>query len=132
MATLRELADHLVNGNLIHKKFDFSQVNSDPTGDHTIPNCGTAGCALGELPLLEPRITFNHEGDLMIDGKEEGELLIGSMYFKIPEHASMHLFDPGSQATDVYGGVELDGSATKNQVAENIYALLKKFPEYDN
>ena len=46
---LLELARHLDDGKLGHKIFDFAQYNS---GNQA--KCGTAGCAIGELPILYP------------------------------------------------------------------------------
>lgn len=48
---LLALARHLEFGNLAHKQFDFSCINSGPKD---IRGCGTTGCAVGELPELWP------------------------------------------------------------------------------
>ena len=44
---LLRLADHLDHGKLGHEEFDFKQYN-----DTTESMCGTAGCAIGECPIL--------------------------------------------------------------------------------
>lgn len=49
---LLRLADHLEHGKLGHKVFDFSMFNSAEHGKHN--TCGTAGCAIGECPILFP------------------------------------------------------------------------------
>lgn len=47
VSRLRKLARHLRSGKLGHKEFNFGVWN-DASG----PRCGTAGCAIGECPIL--------------------------------------------------------------------------------
>lgn len=47
---LLKLAEHLRNGKLGHKKFDITEFNNADG-----PRCGTAGCAIGECPVIFPR-----------------------------------------------------------------------------
>ncbi len=48
---LLALADHLERGKLGHEKFDFGCYNNT---DSNV--CGTAGCGIGECPILFPMI----------------------------------------------------------------------------
>jgi hypothetical protein len=45
---LLKLADHLLNGELGHREFDFTTYNN------SIGQCGTRGCAIGECPIVFP------------------------------------------------------------------------------
>jgi hypothetical protein len=49
---LEKLGNHLMNGQLGHKNFDFSCYNMDDM--KSVTDCGTNGCAIGELPIIEP------------------------------------------------------------------------------
>ena len=54
---LLKLADHLEKGKLGHKKFDFSQWNGNASRELAPLNtCGTNGCAIGECPIVFPRL----------------------------------------------------------------------------
>lgn len=52
---LRKLADHLMHGKLGHKRFDFNEYNL-PSEGFDEKGCGTAGCAIGECPIVFPRV----------------------------------------------------------------------------
>lgn len=122
---LLKLAKHLKHGKLGHKKFDFGTYNNV-----SVAKCGTAGCALGECPILWPRYwkftttgvtrpqfqdSFFSEGD---SAKE---------WFGLSEEESNHLFYPRGQQPEKFGGAgELPGSATRKQVAANMVAFIKK------
>lgn len=119
---LEKLADHLESGKLGHDQFFFGTWHNDR--DYAF--CGTAGCAVGELPFLFP-------DDWGIDGKYPILRVAPDL---APEDAAMsffdlgvdeveHLFIPELQDTDVYGGEFLLVSATKEQVASNIREFLK-------
>lgn len=49
---LLKLAKHLESGKLGHKKFDFGVVNATKQYGPAGYECGYAGCAGGELPIL--------------------------------------------------------------------------------
>jgi len=58
---LLKLADHLESGKLGHPTFDFTTFNSTLRYDMSprkpvVPGCGTNGCAIGELPVLFPKL----------------------------------------------------------------------------
>lgn len=119
---LRKLADHLMTGELGHERFDLTTINGDGAGC-----CGTAGCAIGELPILFPddwqfgdyilEIHLRHDSD----GSEWRDV---EQYFGITDEMSTHLFSPYGKKTyqkpDLYGGVMLERDTTKEIVASNI------------
>jgi len=129
--TLEMLADHLMTGDLIHKEFDFNIYNSALRLENSrIAYCGTAGCAIGELPALSDDFYFTNTGRLAcnsmpVAAKHETTIGLISKYFKIPEKTARHLFVPLEQDINQFGGKKLDTDATKEEVAENIYAYLK-------
>ena len=134
---LQELADHLLHGELIHEKFDFETYNSSDTYDEegnqvfnhhpTIKNCGSAGCALGELPRLNPDWYFAKNGVLMYiaDGVEYFDAEGAVVYFGITEEQEQHLFWPNMQVPEFgYNVGRLDSFATKEEVAHNILDFI--------
>lgn len=148
---LQKLADHLRRGKLGHLKFDFSCINSDDPqmelkeGKVTVRPCGTSGCAMGELPILFPKdweypepevLGIDSDGYVEVDLPAEPEPLFETHgngleesvaeFFGISLGAANHLFYPHHQDTEQFGGVELDGKATKLQVAKNIEAFIAK------
>ena len=54
---LKKLANHLIEGKLDHKKFNFALYNSIITYDekYNKKGCGTCGCAIGECPIVFPK-----------------------------------------------------------------------------
>lgn len=62
---LLKLADHLENGKLGHKKFDYNFYNLNKEGSKFEPySCGYAGCAIGECPIAFPNDwEFNKNND---------------------------------------------------------------------
>lgn len=132
---LLKLADHLENGKLGHKKFDFSAYHADEFGHYykEPENCGHLGCAIGECPVVFPE-DWGFGLDcgldyvpLLLNGEGFGDPELSSMnFFGLTWEEHMHLFNPCAQDTDAYGGVDLAGDATKEQVASNIRAFVAK------
>lgn len=120
---LLKLATHLEMGKLGHERFDFAQLNNSDG-----PTCGTLGCAIGECPIAFPESWyFDRYGEpLLIDQTADDAFCDASDFFDIDSRARDHLFSPCDQYTKVYGGIDLDGSATKEQVAANIRAFVAK------
>jgi hypothetical protein len=126
--TLQQLLDHLENGERIHKEFNFSGFNIFPNVESKYPNCGTAGCAIGEMPALDSRFIFSDlfstKGTMTF-----GERLVNaqfiSEYFGISNDEAWHLFFPHSQEPQLYGGNHLDGYATIEDVIFNLKAFLE-------
>ncbi len=118
---LLKLAKHLESGKLLHKSFNFWEVNS---GKLKANHCGTVGCAMGEMPAVFPKqIEFNKDGEVRkVNGPDEDPV---NEFFGIDNRMGGHLFVPISQKCISYGGVELSGIATKHQVASNIREFVK-------
>lgn len=136
---LKKLADHLCGpaSNRVHQKFDFALVSEgkkDLKGNY----CGTAGCAVGELPAAFPRQwgfrpqpLFDH----IFDGSptlkiETGENTWGDVrkFFGLNFQECQRLFVPNSQSIYGYlfpGLKNLNDQATPRQVAQNIRAFIK-------
>ena len=90
---LLKLAEHLETGKLGHKKFDFSLYNSEKSGFEAVEpySCGYAGCALGECPIVFPKLwQFAVDGTPVLrtsdkdnkdlDGSRESESFFGITY----------------------------------------------------
>jgi len=50
---LLKLAKHLRSGKLAHKRFNFTHYNN---GSFDGNSCGTSGCAIGEAPVVWPKL----------------------------------------------------------------------------
>jgi hypothetical protein len=135
---LKKLADHLSRGKLAHDRFDFSVVNDNvpliPLPGK-LPGCGTAGCAMGECPLVfkrhwafrEPAFEGeDHVYPYLRNGSSEWLTQDITKFFGISPNAADHLFHPRSQNVDVYGGEELYGNATAKDVAKQIRAFIRR------
>lgn len=128
---LLELARHLEEGKLGHKKFDFSMFNDISSA----PKCGTAGCAVGELPILFPKKwVWNQFGEPVLwsssrdeaDDYNENTLDDVAYFFDLSDAEVHHLFVPELQETELYGGRDLSSDATRYQVACNIREFIAK------
>lgn len=116
---LRQLAEHLLHGKLGHKKFNFSSYNTSKD------SCGTAGCAMGECPILWPKhFRFEHY-EVMLNGLHSSTQS-GMEWFNLTSNQYSHLFIYYSQSPELYGGEgSLGFNATKEQVASNILAFCE-------
>lgn len=123
--TLSQLADHLEKGELVHDVFDFRAFNGLPLKqDSKHFNCGTSGCAMGEMPALDSRFSFNHLGNLCFCEHKVVSKTIAD-YFRIEDLAAIHLFFPYQQEPEKYGGKRLKYEATKKEVIANIRAFIE-------
>jgi len=111
-----EMANHLLYGELGHKEFNYNTVNS------CMPyECGTAGCAMGEMPIIwSESWKFSEISISHVDGMSLLE------WFGVSGDEARHLFLAYCQVPDKHGGEHLDRKAKKEQVANNIFAFLKK------
>lgn len=111
---LLQLAEHLKHGKLAHDRFDFGTI-------HSVENCGSAGCALGELPTLWPESFFirPNVGDvrLMPGGQTIPE------FFGITGRDFIDLFFPG-HILSWCNNTLLPRSASKDLVADSIIAFV--------
>lgn len=124
---LKQLADHLLHGQLIHREFDFNYYNIDVHSPDNL--CGTSGCAIGECPGVWPdkwefdKRTFD---PVLIGGpstpRQSGQLffdLIDTEYSALFLSHNQHLKDLPFLGED----------ATKEQVANNILEFCKRFEQ---
>lgn len=119
---LLEMAQHLESGVLRHKIFDFSQVN-----DTYDSQCGTLGCAMGELPVVYPKIWKYKSGMVYLIQDSSG--FMGKdirVWFDLSQEEKLHIFYPKQQRPEKYGGEHLNENATRYQIAENIRAFIQK------
>jgi len=121
---LKKLADHLMTGKLGHKKFDFVVFNTSYGNGDIANKCGTNGCAIGECPIIFKSWKFDDEGDPCFKGFSSA-MRSAKEFFDINFPESEHLFLPRRQHADIYGGKFLEATATRKQVARNIYAFIK-------
>lgn len=122
------LAEHLEKGKLGHAQFNFGIFN-----DSHAPTCGTAGCAIGECPILFPKDwNWGKRGEpLLIDGRRYDASEDGERFFGLDEREFDHLFIPLCQV-HLYGGEILDDDATAAEVAANIRAFVAIKDEEDD
>jgi len=121
---LKKLADHLMTGKLGHKKFSFADYNSSPNSMNIPYKCGFSGCAIGECPVIFRQWKFNVIANPVL--KNHGDPADSAMdFFDINSNECDHLFMPNEQICGMYGGEDLLGYSTREQVARNIYAFIK-------
>lgn len=140
---LRQLANHLLHGELGHENFDFAVYNEnvcvgdgrDDINYYFTPmpgHCGTNGCAIGECPILWPNEWRFKPSPVLISEKRLSFTDIDAMcFFNIGRNEFDLLFVPYSitratQKYNPYGMQALPHEATKEQVANNII----KFCDY--
>lgn len=152
---LLKLATHLEKGKLIHKEFSFADFNTSidevkkrawdkycklpleeqyktayPDSyiiDVKPYSCGTAGCALGEMPVVDKKNwNFNKDAMPHLKGTRQEPFESAIKYFGLPDGAANHLFSPDSQDKKEFGGRILGNKAKPKQVAANIRAFIAK------
>jgi hypothetical protein len=133
--TLEILLNHLENGELIHKNFDIADFNFDNEEEEQqyktiqgVHNCGSTGCAIGEMPRLDSDWYFNYFDGCLIyqntDTKTNIKMIIAE-YFGIEKSAASHLFFSASQDVVKYGGMKLSYNASLKNVIFNMKEFLK-------
>ena len=106
---LQQIVNHLRNGKLAHKNFDFTIVDNGVGND-----CGTNGCAVGEFPKIWPEQFFwlySTVGERE-NGQTHNPALLASKWLNIADSDARYLFYPDSSG--------LGNNATKEQVANHI------------
>lgn len=124
---LLKLADHLENGELAHKVFDYSTYNSTPGEYLDINVCGTAGCAIGELPAVWPGV-FVWYGSTILKIGNHYSSTGGSArsWFDLNNHEYEFLFIPSElQSMESMAINPLGKTATKEQVAQHIRRFVE-------
>ncbi len=117
---LLKLATHLESGKLGHEVFDFSEYNNVCK-----PICGTAGCAIGECPIVFPdEWKFSLSGlPLFNDYGPRGG---AKSFFEINDEEADCLFFPMSPDAIRRTSSILPMDATAAQVAANIRAFVER------
>lgn len=115
---LLKLADHLLHGQLGHKVFDFGQYN-----DCTEARCGTAGCAIGECPIVWPNEwEFNDKGGAnLVKSGYTNPIDSGAEWFDLSVKEYSLLFLPG------IGKYRVSSNATRYEVAQNIIDFVNNY-----
>lgn len=139
---LQKLADHLKSGKLGHKKFDFNNYNiGRPYNNFDAKGCGFAGCAIGELPFVFPKLWRFNNADISFfrfprlrRNTFNNTSSDGEEFFNINSCEYQHLFVPSCadhvfQDILLYGGRILKSGAKPKSVAKNIEAFIKKMKE---
>ncbi len=137
-ARLLKLAAHLQEGKLGHDKFDFSEFNG---GDFKPNGCGTVGCAIGECPIVFPRIwefrQLKSSGSagsisprLRADNSKDDyfwpSLHDAAAFFGISSELGRSLFFPNRPRAWVKESTAyLKENATRKQVAASIRQFVK-------
>lgn len=124
---LQKIAQHLQTGKLGHKEFDFRTYNSAET-----KTCGTAGCAIGECPIVFSEWHFSETGEPCLKkDPNQKPYTSGREFFGLNVKQFDHLFCPFMQKPE-FGGIELNADATKEQVAGNILAFCEAMKTVGN
>lgn len=115
---LLKLAEHLESGRLGHKQFDFTVYTS---GKRRGNGCGTAGCALGECPVVWPDAWTFRDGTIVsavpLLRESDDTDTSAVTWFGISIAECLGLFYPYK---NVPWGNRLSGDATASQVARSI------------
>jgi hypothetical protein len=95
LSRFNALLDHLEHGVLGHERFDFNFLNHFDDPKNAIGTaCGSAGCALGELPIIDPdNWKFCYTGLLYQHGSAH-PYKGAAEYFGISVLETEDLFDP--------------------------------------
>lgn len=131
---LAVLANHLERGELNPPVFDIKYyIDKD-----TLPfSCNTAGCAIGNLPTLFPKVwAFSKIGNQPVFIKSidclDTEYSIANLttnqarsFFQLTDFEFGHLFVVESQDTRTFGGIDLEEDCTQFEVAQNILEFLE-------
>lgn len=108
--------------------------------------CGTAGCAVGELPYCFPNHFEVFYFESIGPGRRVGSVVLkggvpdrlefirqsldaARFFFSLTVPQRGHLFVPGLQCTSYFGGRLLSELATPKAVAKNMRAFCKKLKD---
>ncbi len=131
---LEKVANHLIHNMLGQDKWDFSEI-------HKISSCGTAGCAMGELPVIFPKLWKYDLKDSDDPVKLRKDSSNDSFYdverfFGLSKEERRHLFMPAmwepTQKPELYGGKRLSRKCKPQTVGKQIHAFLKKKKEFND
>lgn len=115
---LLKLANHLLYSQLGHEIFDFNHYNKGEGAQSVKNKCGTAGCAIGECPIVWPE-HWEFDGNGFPVLKDYGSpTMSGLTFFEISRTTYEELFMPTGPYSTIRNGPK--SNATKEEVANNI------------
>lgn len=135
---LQKLYDHGKSGNFKADIFDFGSFRH--TLGYALGACKTAGCMAGELPYVFPNDwVFEESSGLNTSYKlprllpSAGGRVIADLmtFFDIPEIAAEHIFYPGEQHEELFGGCKLYEKASLADVLDNMAIFLERTKDMD-
>jgi len=141
------LAEHLQKpvGDRLHEEFNFGCVNSflgDGKTIKGIPFCGSAGCAMGEAPLLWPELiqfqpdlpaSFSLLGcDAYDEDRQISYTRAAQWLFNITLDDAVALFSPNEPRYWVEYKDSLGRRPTASEVADSILAFVAYHREKNN
>ena len=118
---LKKLANHLLNKELGHDEFDFGVFSK---GHVFNEDCGTRGCAVGECPIIWPKqwkFDENNELPKLRTLEDPCPIDHAAEWFDLTLKEARRLFSPTPNG--------LRSKATKDEVAEEILALVKEYED---
>ncbi len=147
MRRLQRMAAHLQNQKAKHHRtFNFAFIVGPSPSEG--PSCGTAGCAVGELPYAFPRVFGLHSTRNQPDRPnrvsflspmDRSQVIVGNStylcedfeatacFFGLSKPEVMHLFSNNTQDHARYGGLaKLGEQTTAEQVAHQINCFISK------
>ena len=126
------LAQHLKNGPLGHKVFNFNTWNSGPSLKGPVRRCGTSGCAIGECPVLfrtdwefDPKHLLPQLRNATFRGDDPLEN--AAVYFGLTPDEAKVLFNPpmvGSDTVQVGPFFQLPSKTRRQGVAKQIRRFI--------
>lgn len=126
---IKKLIKHLRSDKLGHKVFDFMYVNHNENEEEPteIYQCGTIGCAMGEFPILWPKVfMFDYHGINWIEGASDAlsfrSLKVVCEWLELPLEDALKLFYPNQTIVEI----TLGSKATKEQVADRLEIYLNQ------
>lgn len=133
---LQELADHLIKGNLLHDRFNYTTWNNEEEenlttktyGTRKIKHCGTEGCAAGELPAISKDWKFSPSGHLQYKKLDPYNLWWEELdtsliqYFCLDHETISYLFYPDA----AYKETEYKGLEGAKKVAEKLGKIIDR------
>jgi hypothetical protein len=135
MERLRKLADsdfEEIIKTTPRKRFDFRCVNYSETANH-VEGCGSAGCLMGEFPLIFPENWEFVSGDVKFIGdssgnsNDDGAIVDDDVcsFFGLDDAQYRHLFFPNRQIPVHYGGRVLRSFSTRKEVIDNLKIFIE-------
>lgn len=111
------LSEHLLNGKLGHKEFNFYFYNHSYKGNSKPEKCLDCGCAIGELPIIFP-CQFYFDGNKVKSMKNHIQISLAHSLrseFSLEENDAYHLHK-------IFHDFSLYPEAVKNVITKEMVA----------